>query len=314
MRRFAVVFGLSLAAGACVPKSGRLEINRFQHEEYPYAVFYVPEGDPLKPLGGAWRVSNFAVEPRNRYAPKTGPAYVRESRKDTSGDGRPDKTQYESLYDLLLDHTQQDASMWVRTVPIAPEDKDKALSALAARYLDGVSSTGNVLVRFGVEGPAASGERRFASRVLHAEPCTVSKREAYRVDFEVASVDAAQLSDQARWQRGAVVFVRTGYGHRVTGPSGFVDYPALMAIGLSTRQQDFAELAPDFERLLKQTVLGDVGRGLSMNGETTCLLTTASAGGETPAVEPELNELNEAAQIPLAPEAMPAPEAPPASP
>ncbi len=309
MRRFAVIFGLSLAAGACVPKNGRLEINRFQHEEYPYAVFYLPDGDPVKPLGGDWRVSNFSVEPGNRYAAKKGPEYITERRYDTTGDGQPDKTQYESFYDLLLDHAQQDASMWVRTVPIPPEDKDKALSVLADRYLEAVGSAGKVLVPFGVEAPTSTVDKRFATRVFHSETCTVSKREAYRVDFEVADVDPLQVSSaQARWQRGAVVLVRTGYGHRVTSASGYVDYPALMALGLSARPQDFAALAPDFERLLKQTVLGDVGQGLSMNGETTCQLTAPTAGGETPAASPELPELNEAAQVPLAPEAMPAPE------
>ena len=66
----------------------------------------------------------------------------------------------------------------------------------------------------------------------------------------------------------------------------------------------FATLEPDFERLLKQTVLGDVGQGLSMKGETTCTLSGASAtsGGEA---TPEAGELNEAAQVPLAPESMP---------
>ena len=46
-----MVAGLGLAAAACMPKAGRLEINRFQHDEYPYAVFYTPEGDPLQAPG-----------------------------------------------------------------------------------------------------------------------------------------------------------------------------------------------------------------------------------------------------------------------
>jgi hypothetical protein len=307
MLRFAVFCGLGLAASACVPKAGRLEINRYQSEEYPYAVFYVPDGDPVKPLGGDWRVDNFAYEAGNRYTPKQGPDYVVERRYDISGDGVPDVAKLEPFYDLLLEHGQKDASMWIRTVPVPAKDKDKELAALAERYVESVSGNGMVAVRFGAEEPAGSVGKSFASRVLHTQSCTVSKRDAYRIDFEVASVGQAQLSDQARWQRGAVAFVRTGYGHRVTNGSGHADYPAMMAIGISARPEDFAALEPDFERLLTQTVLGEVGKGLSMKGETTCQLSAAtpSSGGETaPATEAE--ELNDAAQVPLAPEAMPA--------
>jgi hypothetical protein len=42
--------------------------------------------------------------------------------------------------------------------------------------------------------------------------------------------------------------------------------------------QDFQALEPHFERLLKQTVLGDQFQGLSMNGEHTCGL----SGGDAP--------------------------------
>ncbi|MFT3922003.1 MAG: hypothetical protein QM778_05675 [Myxococcales bacterium] len=184
----------------------------------------------------------------------------------------------------------------------------------AERYVDSVAGSGSVVVRFGAEGALGGIERRFASRVLQSSPCTVSKHEAYRVDFEVANVDQLQLSDQARWQRGAVVFVRTKYQHLAgtTMQNTKTFYPVVMAIGMSARPQDFAGLEEDFERLLKQTVLGEVGRGLSMNGETTCALAAqppVSGGEATPASDVEQNE---AAQVPLAPEAMPQPETAPA--
>jgi hypothetical protein len=53
-----------------------------------------------------------------------------------------------------------------------------------------------------------------------------------------------------------------------------------MLIGMTTLPHDFDGLEPDFERLLKQTVLGDQFQGLSMNGEHTCGLTEQTSGGE----------------------------------
>lgn len=317
MLRFVVGVGLSLVASGCMPKTGRLEINRFQHEEFPYAVFYAPEGSPVRPLGGEWQVDNFWVQPGpNGYLPKDGAEYISERRYDTDGNGEPETIAREPFYDLLLDHTQKDASLFVRTVPMAAKDKDKDLAVFAERYVEAVAGAGSIAVRFGAEGPVGSIERRYASRVLHSQTCTVSKREAYRVDFEVANVDQLQLSDRTRWKRGSVVLVRTGYGHRVrpAAGAGHADYPVLMLIGLAASPQDFASLEGDFERLLKQTVLGEVGKGLSMNGETTCALSKTDAndtsGGEA---APEAPELNEASQVPLAPEAMPQPEATPPS-
>jgi|GEM_PF-6158217 len=315
MLRFVLVAGLGLAASSCASSAGRLEVNRFQHAEYPYAVFYVPNGgDPVKPLGGDWRVDNYAWQSRSHsYAPKKGPNYEATRRYDADENGDPEVARQEPFYDLLLEHTQKDASMWVRTVPISTTDKDKELAVFAERYVDNVAGSGTVVVRFGAEGALGSVSRHFASRVLHTEPCTVSKREAYRVDFEVANVDQLQLSDQARWERGAVVFVRTGYEHAISSASmKKAFFPVIMAIGISTKPQDFAALEADFETLLKQTVLGDVGQGLSMNGETTCALSAeqpASAGGEAAPAASDA-PLNDAAQVPLAPEAMPAEPAP----
>lgn len=288
-----------------MPKAGRLEINRFQHDEYPYAVFYTPEGDPLRPLGGSWQVDNFSVEAgTNRYVPKQGPEYASERSYDVDGNGTPEVVKREVFYDLLLDHAQKDATMWVRTVPVSAKDRDKDLKTLGERYVDSVARSGNVAVPFGAESPVGPSGKRFVSQTLHAEGCTVSKREAHRVDFEIADVDQANIA-QAHWKRASVVLVRTGYGHRVeNGNGGHTDYPVLMALGLSAKPEDFAALEGDFERLLKQTVLGDVGQGLSMNGETTCSLSRepATSGGEA---APEGAELNEAAQVPLAPEALP---------
>jgi hypothetical protein len=317
MQRFAVISGI-LWLGACVSRTGRLEINRFQHEEFPYAVFYSPDGQPTAPLGGAWRLDNYAV-PRggDRYVEKQGPTYLVERRYDVDGDGRAEVGAREFFYDLLLEHAQVDAALWVRTVPIEPADRDKDLSVLARRYLDGAARTGTVAARFGLE--QAAPERAASVQTLGESACSLSKRPAYRVDFALSPTPGADGAPAPARERGSVVLVRTGYLHRVKNPRGMVaDYPVIMLVGLSAQPQDFARLAPDFEVLLGRTVLGDRGQGLSMHGESTCTASEATSGASAAeareqhgdaerAHEPELNE---AAQIPLAPEALPPAGAP----
>src|SRR4051812_33817060 len=90
------------SALACVPKQGRLESNRFQHQQYPYAVFYADEGHPEAPFGPGWQVENFALEQGRRYAPKVTAEYTVRQTYDLNGDGRGDFERVEALYDLLL--------------------------------------------------------------------------------------------------------------------------------------------------------------------------------------------------------------------
>lgn len=310
MQRRSFAMGLLMLA-SCVAANGRLETNRFQHERYPYAVFYTPEGTPTAPLGGSWRVENFFVNASGKYAPKRGDAYEAAIDYDLNGDGSGDLRETEYRYDLRLEHAARDAHMWVRTVPVASKDREKALSALAARYVESISGTDTSFDQTIGKKPTAL-SRRFASRVLHSQPCTLSKREAFQIDFEVANVDQLSLSESARWQRHRIVLVRTGYEHRVKGlgrsATLFADYPIVMVVGLSSRPEEFSELEADFDTLLKRTVLGEVGQGLSMNGESSCGSLAAaetSGGAQDAAPAPEALEENEAAKIPLAPEAMP---------
>jgi hypothetical protein len=162
---------------------------------------------------------------------------------------------------------------------------------LAQRYLDIAASMGRAIVPFGTEKASSSGQR-VASRVLRQSACTVSKRPAHRIDFELGSLDATQ-ANAARWKRASVVLVRTGYDETVSidrpqyRPVG---YPVLLISGLVSQPEDFDSLNATFELVLSRTVLGDVGQGLSMNGETTChaLPQAPTSGSEAaPSAAPE---------------------------
>lgn len=266
-----IAAALVLATG-CVPKTGRLESNRYQHEEHPYAVFYGEEGTPNAPLGGTWQVENFTLA-QGKYLPKNAPELMVERGYDLTGDGQPEARERVPFYDLLLAQTRSDDRMWVRTVPLSGAEADADLRMLAERYVSAASHAAKVAAPFGTELTSHSASASATHNVLHMQPCALSKRDALRVDFELTT----SPSDT---RRGSVVLVRTGYGHRVAHAGAYKDFPVLMLVGLSTRPERAAVLEPDFERLLKQTVLGEIGRGLSMHGSHTCGLTEPTSGGE----------------------------------
>ncbi len=293
-----------LSLASCMPTHGRLEVNRFQHETYPYAVFYTAEGDPLSPLGKAWRTANFEPDEQGGYRTKRGREHEIVRSYDTDADGSADTQEKGLLYDLLLQHAEKDATMWVSTTPIAPKERELPLSVFAERYVEAAAAAGEIPAGL----PDLANTGRVASHILHTQPCEVSKREALQIDFELA--DTAQPGAGVQWRRGRVVMVRTGYEHRVqqvsTGQTTSA-YPVLMTIGIGAKAADFATFEPDFDTLLQRTVLGDRHQGLSMNGQSSCgsLSAASTSGAEAPAPTAPAAEENEAAQIPLAPEALP---------
>lgn len=288
---------LALSALGCVKGNGRLEVDRYQHNQHPYAVFYTSGGSPKHPLGENWRTDNFTIpEPkptRSRRRVDTTPTLKHGSDYDVvrsydlDDTGTANHKRKESLYDLSLEHERKDASMWVQTFAISTHNQKKDLDVFAHRFVEASAGAGLVAVRFGIDGPVGAVEKRFATRVLSETACKVSGREAYRVDFEMANVDQLQLQDEARSMRGSIVYVRTGYGDRVSKGRDAV-FPVLMAVGLVARPKDFDALNADFDTLLSQTVLGHHGQALSGHGEHTCSSpATANAAETLPSTTPE---------------------------
>jgi hypothetical protein len=286
-----------LALGACAgARQGTFAPNRFESGQYPYAVYF-DEGKPEHFASEAWRLDNyFEKTESDQYGktirslePKHGAAYDVKRSYDLDDDGKFDEAEKESFYDVLLEHRTVDANMWLRTVPLSGHDRDKGLRVLADRYVEAVSGAGAVAVRFGAES-VISIEKRFASRVLATSPCTVSGREALLVDFEVANVDQLQLSESARWLRGRLVLVRTGYQREIT-PTGAqpVPFPVLMLVGMSASPSDFAALEADFDGFLGRVALGAPGQTLPFAGGHSCRVqasATTSAPGEEAAPAP----------------------------
>ena len=282
MQRHWFVGSMALLAAACMPQAGRLESNRFQHERYPYAVFYPKGASRSAPFGAAWRVENLNAA-SSRTGTKHGDAYTLNRVYDLNDDGRGDFERLEPRYDLLLENTTQDAAMWLATVPLAQKESDTQLPELAARYVRAMAASGELVPEFGPESTVPPAQSSAVLRIDGQKPCSLSKREALRVD--------ASFDQQGAQRATTLTFVRTGYTDRVyDGASGSGRYPVLMVVGIMAHSDKRRALEPDYESLLDHTVLGDKGLGLSLNGEHTCSADSApaaaSSGGETPTPTP----------------------------
>lgn len=267
-----LLLGVSLWSAACVTSSGRLEGNRFQHADYPYALFHAPYGRRETPLGPHYRVENFRSPDGRHIHPRSGTGFtIARTYPDTS----PPLVQREPFYDLLLSRAEPKAAFWLRSVPLDAAQAALSLDQLAERYLADVASSGRVAVTMGVEG-RAQGAPRAQLREPQKRACELSKREALRLDFQLENPPASRKPGEPEWKHGSVVLVRSGYFARGK-------YPVLLLAGRSSAAAGAAALEPDFDRMLSLLVLGDKGQGLSMKGGHSCGL----AGPSQPAAQPE---------------------------
>lgn len=291
----------ALLLSACATGPGRLEANRFQHDTYPYSLFYTEGGRSEYPLGPHYTVENFySPDGKHRHARLGGEFTIDRGYRDES----PAVVGSESFYDLLLSREDPKARFWIRSVPLAAAEQGTALAALGQRYLEIVAKTGRAAAPFGLEREAEPSPVQL--RNVHTNTCELSKRAALRVDFELENPGAKRTLDEPEWRAVSVVLVQTGYFARR-------QYPVVMLVGRESAKADDPTLTRDFDRMLGLLALGDVGQGLTMKGGTTCgseqiaaQPQPAAAGAESSGSErtPDL-------EVPIIQEdAMPAPESP----
>jgi hypothetical protein len=268
---------LLLLTGGCIRSTGRLDQNRFQHRDYPYAVFYTETyGRADAPLGPDWKVENFRFPDKRHAYPKADVGYTTLRGYDTNRDGQRDLTREEPFYDLLLAHARPSGALWLRTVPLSRADEQLDAAELAQRYVAAAEEQGRVAAAFGIELEALPGRSQLGA----GKACELSKRPAYRVDFTLPAVTSGERSAHRPARAGSVVVVETPYRSQH-------DQRVVLIAGFSSSPEHTAELEPGFDKLLSRTVLGELHAGLSMKGGHTC---TRSAESAAPVDAPPLAE------------------------
>lgn len=259
------LFGLGLCASsgflACSPSAtGGFDDKGYQHAIYDYRVDATHPADAAIPdenlLGNDWKIDNFYRTGHKGVAPKETDGYLTKYGFDINDDGKIDFEKDDYLYDLRFKHLQRDAVIWLRTVPLSDELRNKELRVLVQRYVDEVSGAGFEAVKLDPTTTLLR-EKRFGASVISRARLKLAEQEAYETTFDVANVDELAINPNARRTRVRIVLVRTPFIYATRGAhSGKHEFGVLMLLGYANLPEDFATDEKAFELLLDHTVIG----------------------------------------------------------
>jgi len=291
----------------CGPSAtGGFDDKGYQHTKFDYRVDAARASDPGisngNLLGSNWKLDNFYHGETNSLVQKSSESYRTEYDFDTNDDGKADFSQEDFLYDLRFKHLKRDAVIWLRTIPISDDEKDKDLRVLLQRYVDEVSGAGFEKVKLGPTTTMIR-EKRFAARIVDRGPFKLAEQDAYETTFDVANVDDVAINPNARQFRVRIVLARTPFEYTAKPRRGnglkHTNYAVVMLAGYANLPEDFATDEQDFQQMLDHTVIG------GKRGSTALVLETSPSGIAADAKAP--------AAAPLVPAGSPSAPAAPVS-
>lgn len=254
----ATILGGVVLLACASPMTGILSPEGYKHNTYNYEIETLAGSERLLPR--EWMIDNMYQRQSSRgeprFAPKGGRHYKTRYWFDLDGDGEDDIYEDVHAYDLRYVHRVSSGVIWVRTVPIARNKRDKDLRVLAKEYVDGVAGAGYELVSYGrVE------ERRFAAEILGRRAGTVAEKPAFAVDFAVANIDEVQVREGARRTRVRLVVIRSGFEairgrnsrpvvKKLGGETHGVRFPVLLMMGFASQPEDYDNGVRDFDTLV----------------------------------------------------------------
>jgi hypothetical protein len=252
---FAGALIATAAAGACVVKApGSMSPTGFTHDQYEYRVAMQDSTF----LGNDWMLDNYYTDGDGASRPKHDGAYATKYLLDSNGDGKVDVKRDALTYDLRFQHRKHEAFIWLRTIPIPNELKDKELRVLMKDYVDEIAGAGYEAVLLENDRVGVT-EKRYAAELVTQSGATLAGKEAYWATIDVANIDQIKLTPTTRRVRVELVFVQTGFQYQVkryiddTQP---ISFPVLMIAGYANMPDDFVADRPSFSSLLSQIEIG----------------------------------------------------------
>jgi hypothetical protein len=251
-----LALALLLAAAGCVKAPGAFLPDGFHDEGLPIAVRYTSPG-ARDFLGPDWRVDNFIVRDDGSIgAPKSTPEYVMDREVDVDGDGKPE-TESGFVYELKLANRVTTASIWVQTVTLSMQDKDRSLESFLDDFVEGLSGTG--IYRVSVRIPKKVGATKtYGARVVDSKAGKTGGFDSLDATIELVNLDQLKVDPNTKSSIGRVVFVRTDYPHqfKIGGRHDNNETRVMTVIGCESNPRDFEAANADFARFLGNVELG----------------------------------------------------------
>jgi len=256
-RAWALVLGLM--ALSCGPTArGAVSPDGFHHNDYGYRVSAVHGGGLM---AEPWKLDNFYEDTefdansgvtQNVVKPKDGKDYVVVYDLDHDGDGETDDSVKELVYDLRFKHLVHDGVVFLRTIPMSTDLKQKKLSVLMDRYVEQIAGAGYEVVSLNSQVNFLI-EKRYAAAVVSKGATKLAGRDAYIAVLDVANVDQLKIDPKARKERVELVILHTDFVYKhqsINDKAKPTEYPVLMFIGYANTPDEFAAGEGDFHDFL----------------------------------------------------------------
>ena len=205
----------------------------------------------------AWRVENF-----DGTSPRSGGEHRYAHSHDLSGSGTVDFVEQVDTFELRLRHTEAEAQMWVRSIPLTRAQQSEMLTGMQRAFIERAAGPSGWLVDFN----AAPSTPRFAITQLAEGSC------------EVDSVGAQEFIYEARLEaQGTARIVHVVLLQSLSPwvPTGRPDVPAnrlrsLVMLGFAASPDAYSTLAPEFTELVSRLRMADPQGRPRRQESTTC--------------------------------------------
>jgi hypothetical protein len=203
-------------------------------------------------------LDNYHTDQSGDLAPKNGGIYKTTFFFDLDGDGKLDNSHDALTYDLRFQHKKHEAYIWLRSIPLSSDLKDKDLRVLMKAYVDEIAGAGYEAVQ--LSGAHTIVEKRYAAETVDQSEAKLAGRDAFFAAIDVANVDQIKLTPSTRHVRVELVFVRPGTDYefksvgssQVLGSGQVQTFPAVLMVGYANFPDDFGADEPAFRTFLSE--------------------------------------------------------------
>jgi hypothetical protein len=272
----ALALGISIVTLACSSQTGTFSPAGFTQTEYNYQVHAIKKDGSLLP--DVWNLDNYRYS--QRYAKmlsKEGASYEATYYIDVDMDGTDDDLGKKFIYDLRFTHKKNAGVIWLRTVPMSSDLKDKELRVLALSYIEAIAATYYEVVQLGGKLYRTTSEKIYATTIIEQITGTVAKQQSYGVTFDVANIHQIQLAPESRVQRVLLLLIKTPFLLEETKSNPL---PVLMIAGYSNLVEDFDGSLGDFKEFISR---------ISINGKQGARFDVVNKKNEQPSTKVEVN-------------------------
>ena len=205
----------------------------------------------------AWRVENF-----DGTSPRSGSEYRQAHSYDFTNDDTIDFVEEVDTFELRLRHTEAEAQIWVRSIPLSRAQQSEMLTGMQRQFIERAAGPTGWLVDF----DAAPAAPRYTITPLAEGPCEVDSVGAQEFIYE------ARLEDQGAARIVHVVLLQS---LSTWLPVGRPDVPtnrlrSLVMLGFAASPDAYPTLAPEFTDLVSRMRMADPQGRPRPQERTTC--------------------------------------------